>query len=259
MTGAVAAITSGFLWVAGVLLALSTIKPQAVIGITGWLLLWSVSSWKDRKGLVISFTLTLSAITLGAQTLLPGWFGKWREALTAYIRYAPLPGSFVQLIFGKSLGKAVGAFLVLGIVAFCLKIRRDCAESDRFKLAFAMIVSANLFITPVWHAYDLVFLLPCVLLLYSWRADFCSLKPVARRILRFSALALYWQWFAAVGAVAIAIATPQLATSLRVLPYLPYISILLLPPAALASLVLVGYARLSTVVHRQPAISGQSF
>ena len=246
MTGAVAALASALPWVGGVLLALSTIKPQAVIGITGWLLLWSVSNWKDRKGLFISFALTLCAIFVGAETLLPGWFGKWGEALSAYMRYAPLPGALVQLLFGNLLGKVVGALVVLGIVVFCLRIRKDRADSDRFKLAFALIVSANLFITPVWHPYDHIFLLPSVLLVWEWRAHFYRLKPVQRGILRFSALALLWQWLAAAIGVGIAIAAPQLATSLRILPYVPYFSIVLLPPVVLTSLALIGYARLSS-------------
>ena len=246
ITGAIAAASSGFLWIAGVLLALSTVKPQAVIGITGWLLLWSVSNWKNRKRLFISFTFTLSAMLLGAEFLLPGWFGKWREALSAYMQYSPLPGAFVQLMFGHLLGKVIGILVVLGVAGFCIGIRRDGADSDRFKLAFALIVSANLFITPVWHAYDLVFLLPCILQVWGWRAHFYELKPVRRGILRFSALALCWQWIATAGAVAIALTMPQLQTNLRVLPYLPYVSVLLLPPMVLTSLLLMGRARFSS-------------
>jgi hypothetical protein len=246
MTGAVAAVASALPWVGGVLLALSTIKPQAVVGVTVWLLLWSVSNWKQRKGLFISFALTLCAIVVGAEALLPGWFGKWREAMAAYMHYAPLPGALVQLILGNLPGKVVGVLVVSGIVVFCLRIRKDGADSERFKLAFALIVSANLFITPVWHAYDQIFLLPSVLLVWEWRAHFYGLKPVQRGILRFSALALFWQWFAAAMAVGIGITAPQLASSLRILAYIPYFSILILPPAVLTSLALIGYARLSS-------------
>jgi hypothetical protein len=258
MTGAVAATVCGFPWTGGVLLAFATIKPQSAIGIVGWLLLWSVSRWKERKGLFISFVVTLSAILIGAEILLPGWFDKWRETLAAYMRYAPLPGAYVQLMFGNVLGKIVAALVVLGIALFCFKARRDTPDSDRFKLAFALIVSANLFITPVWHAYDHIFLLPSVLLLWDWRAQFYRLKPVQRGILRFSVLAVVWQWFAAAVAITIVMIAPQVASNLRVLPYLPYFSILLLPPLVLTSLVFIGHARLSDHFRISDAMSAHT-
>jgi hypothetical protein len=98
----------------------------------------------------------------------------------------------------------------------------------------------------VWHAYDLVFLLPCILQVWGWRAHFYGLKPFRRGILRFSALTLCWQWIATAGAVAIALTVPQLQSHLRVLPYLPYVSVLLLPPMVFTSLLLIGRARFSS-------------
>ena len=112
--------------------------------------------------------------------MLPGWLWKWREALSAYMQYAPLPGAYVELMFGSRLGKLVGILVTLGILLFCWKSRRDESHTDRFKLAPALIVSANLFITPVWHAYDHIFLLPSAILLWEWRDRFYLLKPLQR-------------------------------------------------------------------------------
>jgi hypothetical protein len=206
------------------------------------LLLWSLSNWRDRKGLFLSFALTFSAMFLAAELLLPGWLWEWREALSAYMRYSPLTGAYVELMFGKWLGKVIGALVTLGILLFCWKARRDAPRTDRFRLASTLILAANLFITPVWHAYDHIFLLPPFLLLWEWREQFYSLKPVLRAIVRFSALALAWQWIAATIALAVVTIVPGLVLNLRILPYF---SILLLPPGALISLVLIGHARLS--------------
>jgi hypothetical protein len=249
MSGAMMAIVARRPWLGGFLLALATIKPQSVIAIVGWLMIWSLSSWKDRKGVLISFGLTLSAMLSAAEFLVPGWFWEWREAMTAYIRYAPLTGAFVELMFGQLLGKIVGVLVAAGTFVFCWKARKDEPDTNRFKLAPALILSANLFITPVWHAYDHIFLLPPAILLWEWREQFFQLKPIQRGILRFSALALIWQWFAVAVAVAIVIIAPSLALNLRILPYF---TILLLPPLALASLILIGRARLCT-----PLISGK--
>jgi hypothetical protein len=241
ITGAMTAVAAGLPWAGGVMLAFATIKPQSAVGIVAWLLLWSVSNWKERKGLFLSFALTFSAMFVAAELLLPGWFWEWREALSAYMRYAPLTGAYVELMFGKWLGKIVGALVTLGLLLFCWKARRDAPNTDRFRLASTLILAANLFITPVWHAYDHIFLLPPFLLLWEWRQQLYCLKPVQRAIVRFSALALVWQWFAATVALAVVAVVPGLALNLRILPYF---SILLLPPATLMSLVLIGRARL---------------
>jgi hypothetical protein len=242
ITGAIAAVAAGLPWAGGVMLAFATIKPQSAVGIVAWLLLWSLSNWRERKGLFLSFALTFSAMFLAAELFLPGWLWEWREALSAYMRYSPLTGAYVELMFGKWVGKIVAALVALGTLLFCWRARRDAANTDRFRLASPLILAANLFITPVWHAYDHIFLLPPFLLLWEWREQFYCLKPVQRAIVRFSVLALVWQWFAATLAVVVVTVAPALALNLRILPYF---SILLLPPVALTSLVLIGYARLS--------------
>jgi hypothetical protein len=109
---------------------------------------------------------------LGAQLLLPGWVSEWRDAMSAYMRYAPLTGSSVDLMFGDRLGKAVALIVIVAIFSFCWKARKDAPHTDRFKLACALVLSGNLFTTPVWHAYDHIFLLPPFLLLWQWREQF---------------------------------------------------------------------------------------
>jgi Protein of unknown function (DUF2029). len=242
ISAAIAATSTGKLKLAGVLLAFSAIKPQSVIGVVGWLLLWSLSRWRHRKGLFLSFTLAFTLMLIAAEIMLPGWIWKWREAMSAYLQYAPLPGVYVEMMFGNRIGKLVGILITLGISLFCWKSRQDESHTDRFKLAPALILTANLVITPVWHAYDHIFLLPSAILLWEWRERFFCLKPVQRGILRFSVLSVLWQWLAGLIAIAIVMIAPKLALNLRVLPY---ISILLFPAVILTSLMLIGRSRLS--------------
>src|SRR5262249_16410801 len=117
--------------------------------------------------LFLSFTFTFSLLLVASEILLPGWVPEWREALSAYIRYAPLTGAYVELMFGNRLGKLFGALGILGVLIFCWRSRRDACHTHRFKLAPALILAANLFITPIWHAYDHIFLLPSALLLWQ--------------------------------------------------------------------------------------------
>src|SRR5213076_2754426 len=122
IAGSIAATAAGAFWAAGVMLALATIKPQVTLAIAAWLLLWSAS--------------------------------KWREALSAYMRYAPLPSATVQLIFGEYVGPAVGAVVLAALGVFCWKTRLDSPSTDRFKLVPPLILTTCLAVSPVWHGYD---------------------------------------------------------------------------------------------------------
>ena len=242
IVGGIIAVASGRLRAGGIMLALATIKPQSAAGIVAWLLLWAVSRWKDRKSLVMSFGLTLFAMLAGAELLLPGWVWKWREALSAYVSYAAIPGPHVEIIFGDRPGKVIAALVVLGIGIFCWKARKDEVGTDRFKFAPALILSANLVVNPIWRAYDHIFLLPVVLLIVEWKAQFFRLNPISRAIVRLSAVALIWQWPAAAAVAAVSLVSPTFASNLQIVPWL---SIFFVPPLALVSLVLIGRAQLA--------------
>jgi len=132
IAGAIMAISVDWLFIAGIMLAFATIKPQTAIGIVAWLLFWACARWRKRKALVVSFALTFSALVLGAQLLLPGWFWEWREGLSAYMRYAPGPGPYVEVIFGHQIGRVVSGFVIFGVGIFCWRTRTGPAVTDRF-------------------------------------------------------------------------------------------------------------------------------
>jgi len=75
-----AAIAEGALWVAGIMIALATIKPHMTAAVAGWLLLWAASRWRERKAFCISFAVTMTVLFIGAELLLPGWIWKWRDS-----------------------------------------------------------------------------------------------------------------------------------------------------------------------------------
>src|SRR2546422_1113180 len=89
--GTMLAVASGALWAAGIMLALTTIKPQLAIPLASWLMLWSASRWRERKALLLSFTASMAVLLAGAEILLPGWFWKWHGGISAYAQYVPTP------------------------------------------------------------------------------------------------------------------------------------------------------------------------
>jgi len=73
---------------AGILLALASMKPQMSILLSVWLMLWVISNWKERKRFFWSFLTTLVILFLGAESILPGWFTKFLNGAIAYRQYA---------------------------------------------------------------------------------------------------------------------------------------------------------------------------
>src|SRR5262249_9414883 len=133
VAGSFACIATGRLWTAGMMLAVGTVKPQLTVAVIAWLLVWASAKWRDRRILFLSFTATMAILFLGAELLLPGWIWEWRQTLSAYMDYAPLAPTHLQMAFGRLGGSIAGAAVMIAIAAFCWRIRRDPADSDRFK------------------------------------------------------------------------------------------------------------------------------
>ena len=239
---ALAGIATGNLWGAGVLLALATIRPQSAILVVLWLMFWSVVNWRVRKGLLISFAATMSALLIAAELLVPGWLPEWLEALAAYRKYTPVSPPHVQVLFGQTLGFAVTCAILAAIAWMIWKARADDASSDRFHLLAAGILVSGLAMNPVWHSYDQVFELPCLLLLFHWRAELRRLPPVLWGVVCLALAAVASQWVAA-AILAVMARVPGLAENYQWL-WLPS---LFSPLLVLAALAIVGYARLSVV------------
>ncbi|MBI5928073.1 MAG: DUF2029 domain-containing protein [Chloroflexi bacterium] len=71
---------------AGVMLALSTIKPQTGYILILLLLLWAFRN--DRRQLVTSFFMTFTLLAGVSFILLPEWFSEWRHRVFNYSNYA---------------------------------------------------------------------------------------------------------------------------------------------------------------------------
>ena len=79
---------------------------------------------------------------------------------------------------------------------------------------------------------------------FHWRDRFHELKPFERAVVGLSAVALAWQWIAALVVSVTMFISPALAQREQVLPWL---SILLVPGLALISLFLLARVRLRRI------------
>jgi Glycosyltransferase family 87 len=218
---AVAAVDYGMFVTAGIVLAIAMIKPQTAIPVAAWFLFWSLAGWKDRKMLLISFTATMIVLCAAASLLLPGWVGDWRQGASSYVGYTAGVPAHVQVVFGKYAGAVIGLGLCAGVAIMCWKTRNDLPSSDRFRLIPPLVLAVSMAVTPLWHEYDHMFLLPAVLLIFSWRDEFRRLKPFAGAVLLLCTIIFAWQWVGALMLTVISIRFHQFAETWQILPWLP--------------------------------------
>ena len=126
----------------------------------------------------------------------------------------------------------------------------DYLVPDRFKLVPPLILTTCLAVSPVWHGYDHVLLLPSALLAFRWGNEYFQLKPFGRAVLIFSIFVFAWSWISAITLYLTSRGSPALAQSLVLAPlYAAPFS----PLCALASLVLIGRERLLRASSGAPA------
>ncbi len=203
---------------AGVLLAISTIKPQMVALVLLWFLLWSFGDWRKRWPLAAGFGASLALLAGGAEWLLPGWPRFFLAGLAAYAKYFPTT-SPVRLILGNWIGGALSVLALAALVVFAWGVRKTEADSREFAYTLALFFIATTLLMPLLTPYNqALLLLPVVLLLRDWK----TLPSLGR--IGFSAL-VTWPWIVQ----AILLVHPPQIDSPNRLPLLPSVLVLLFP------------------------------
>jgi Glycosyltransferase family 87 len=200
IAGAMAALRRGRLGVAGILLALASIKPHLILLLVLWLFLWTLSDWRERKNLVISFAVCMGALLLGSHLLLPEWWLSWWHNLPAYRQYTPPP--LAELVLGRTLGRLLG-LTMLGLAALAAaRWRQASADSSNFQLlsAFILLITVIGFSSSI-AVYDQILILPALLWLYFHRESILRANRPVRILALLTLAALFWPW-AAAGAIA---------------------------------------------------------
>ncbi len=193
LAGAGAALASGRLGLAGVLLALATCKPQLCVPLALWLLLWAASGWRSRKNLVWGFAVTLLLLVGVTEILLPGWIGEFLAGLAAYQRYT---GNFsiLALLFANAGGTIASIGLVLAVAAAAWKMRHEPADSTRFQFGFCLVLALTVVVIPTMYPTSQIVLVPAVF----WLAKNAQELWGAGRAVRLGLVGvlslLVWPW-----------------------------------------------------------------
>jgi len=168
VAAAVWCLTRNRLFLAGVLLALATIKPQMLTLCLAWFLIWTLGDWKKRWPLATGFIAALGLLVAAGELLVPGWPQDFLSGVAAYRKYFPTT-SPVRLILGDWMGGVVSIVAVLALLIYAWNRRQVAAESREFHQVLSLFLIASTLLLPLLTPYNQVLvLLPVLMLIRDW-------------------------------------------------------------------------------------------
>lgn len=206
------------LTVAGMALALATIKPQMIVLPLAWFFFWGVSSWPARSRLLMGFGSALAGLVALGELILPGWPGFFVEGLVAYPKYAPMPW-LLGVALGERLGIAVSVAMVFVTVVIGWRNRNVEAPSQPFNRTLtAFLICGSLVLPQVPQFNQILLLLPVLMFARDWEH-----YPAALRLL--GTVLVPWIWLSYPGLL---IFRPSVNSAVRY-PLLPSVLTLFVP------------------------------
>ena len=182
---------------AGLVLAVATIKPQLAIPVATWLGLWTLSDWRERKGLAFGFFSGMAVLFASAQWVLPGWIVEFYYAVLAYRKYTGGLTS-ADVLFGTSMGRTTNVLLLLITAAICWQMRNKNESTVEFSLVSCFVLAATVAITPIFAPYNQLLLFPAFLVLVKQRNVLRPKTQWQKILLGTAILMICWQWIACI-------------------------------------------------------------
>lgn len=209
MATSAAALVTGHFALAGFLLAIATFKPQLALPMAAWFAVWAISDWRRRQGFLWSFVVTMAVLFAAAEYVLPGWMGRFREAVSAYREYTQGASSLLEVLTTPVIGKVMVAGTIIIVAAAGWRLRRAAHDSIAFSAMLAVILATTVVIVPSFAPYNQVLLLPAVFLIAaSWR-DIWGRNWLTRTSCVVGALVVFWPWLASCGLLLASLVLPS--------------------------------------------------
>jgi hypothetical protein len=194
LAATISALANGRYWSAGTWLALASIKPQLVVMLTPWLLLWGLSKWKSRRGLVLSFASIATIMMLASELLVPGWVNLWVRNLLEYRTYTFPP--LFPFVMGR-MGEVLAIVLVVATVYWAWR-QRGVDPGDDFMLLVSLLLAVTVAVFPTAGAmYEDLVLWPGLVWIYIHRKEFLTTSQPRKWMLYVAIATLLWSYVAA--------------------------------------------------------------
>lgn len=195
LTIAVYCIRRRWNFAGGAILAVATIKPQLSWLLVGWILLWAVSEWKSRRNVILGFATVMLAFLIGAEWVLPGWFGMFLHALKDYRQYTDSLSVLDELV-GTGAGRTLAALAVVLALVVLWPARRQDRESLAFPGSVCLVLALTILVAPMFSPYNQVLLLGPVLWLAWQVGSLWKHSRAYRAVIAACTLAIVWPWMA---------------------------------------------------------------
>lgn len=220
---------------AGILFALTTIKPQLVAVILGWLAVWSITRWRARYPVLVSFLASMTALVVAPEFLVSDWIKKWLAAADLYLQHADRKLPATWLLPG-TLASVVTVAAMIPAVLLLWRLRDANPREERFGFAVAVALAVTLLVVPVWPAvqYNQLLLIPAVLVIVrQWP------ERAHKTQWRLSMLALAILGFGSVSALGVSLVVLVFRIPVERLawPALPFFNFAVVPFLMIAALV----------------------
>lgn len=237
LAGAMACIVQRRFVVAGILLAVATIKPQLVSLLAIWMLIWIVGNWRERQRLFWSGAASVGILVIASEVLLHGWIREFRAAMSAYYQYTGGGFSVLDAALTPVLGRIVSAALVAGLVILLWRMRREAEGSPAFQWSLAAVLGTTLIIIPMFAPYNQVLLVPCVMLATKEIRRLWSANRMSRFFVAITFGSIAWPW---VAALALAVALLFLPTTSVQKVWAVPMGTTLMIPVSIVALIFIG-------------------
>lgn len=181
---------------AGILLAVSTIKPQLVWLLLLWLMIWTFADWRRRYRWAVSFLLTMMMMIAASEWYLPHWIPRFLGAVRQYRDYTDT-ASVLDTLVAPLWASLLWILIAATALCVCWKNRRFTGDSRGFITTTALVFAVTIVLIPSHSLYNQVMLFPALLLLTQDRHRFWARNALSRVLFTLTALCLFWPWLAA--------------------------------------------------------------
>lgn len=210
---------------AGILLAVTTIKPQLVWPILLWLVIWSVADWRRRYRWAASFLLSMVILCVAAEFYLPHWIFRFCLALREYHGYTG-EMSVMDLLIGMPWSRAL-ELLALAMMTFsCWRERRHAADTETFTFMLCLVLATTVLLTPTYGLYNQAALIPALVFMVKERQTIWQ-RNLPNRLLCVITVGLVgWPWISAAVLASLSFVLPAVTVQRGwAVPYWPVLVI----------------------------------
>ncbi len=199
LSASLLALIRNRLLLAGILMALTMIKPQMVLPAIAYLFLWTANDWRRRSRFIVAFLATMCLLMAASLAVWPRWIHSWVHVIIGYPRYStpPLAAELLGASIGSYVGKPLIVLLLIAALAIAWRGRTAAAGSYEFWITLSTLLAVTtITLLPGQSVCDHIILLPGIFLLVC-RSASNKFSRMFRALFKVGAAVVLWPWLSA--------------------------------------------------------------